>query len=551
MRGDDGWLNSLVPQQESRTVGGIDCIATCCGYGLSTSMVNIRYRMHHYGMQPAAFTRFQMIGATGLVVALGLFTASAIAADTPSGTDNIGGQWTMYDPDLYLFINDDAILARNDLYRMVHTLRRESVKPVLSPTEEEGRIDWSSTVRDPETGQLKMWYHTLEGLCRLAVSDDGFNWIRCGKALSSEDYVTNDLSVAPVGPDVDPWFRDAKFVGAVNVNEPRPGEPGGIHAVRSMDGEQFEVLFPAILPGKGDRMSIAYDSLRQEYILITRPYYGFAPGFRPIDHVAVARHRMARMWKSRDMVTWQDYGIVLRHDDNDPPDVQIHGMQCFRYGQGFLALIENMFLATSMMDVQLGYSSDGINWERVGNRESVLPLGGQGSWDSHSVVPGTNAPIPDGERILVPYTGRDFKFFVPAQFLKSDIRRQQAKGRQQAIGLATIRKDGWVSLEAGRVEGTVVTQKLPLTKPMKLELNVDCYGGYIAVDVIADAIGKYFEPVPGYEADASRMEHVDSICQPVTWGEREVVEPIAEQSCFLRFTMRQGSLFSYRWTEAD
>ena len=57
------------------------------------------------------------------------------------------------------------------------------------------------------------------------------------------------------------------------------------------------------------------------------------------------------------------------------------------------------------------------------------------------------------------------------------------------------------------------------------------------------------------EADAtaapltSRIEYVDSVCQRMVFDGREVLAPTAAGSCFLRFTLYQGSLFSYRWSE--
>ena len=53
-------------------------------------------------------------------------------------------------------------------------------------------------------------------------------------------------------------------------------------------------------------MYVMYDSVCERYLFTTRPYYGYIPGFQPIDHVEVVRHRMARMWESRDLVQWED-----------------------------------------------------------------------------------------------------------------------------------------------------------------------------------------------------------------------------------------------------
>lgn len=173
-------------------------------------------------------------------------------------------------------------------------------------------------------------------------------------------YRMSDFGVAPVGLDVDPWFQGAKFVAAAIFNEhPSPGEPEGTHFLRSMDGEHFEPRFPGAFPHKGDRMFLGHDQIKGEYLFVTRPYYCYIPGFTPISNKKVIRHRMANLWMSRDLVNWRDCGIVLRFDDDDP-DVEIHTMECFHYGQGFLALVE-IFRTIGDWEVQLACSPDGIS----------------------------------------------------------------------------------------------------------------------------------------------------------------------------------------------
>ena len=161
-------------------------------------------------------------------------------------------------------------------------------------------------------------------------------------------------------------------------------------------------------------------------------------------------------------------------------------------------------------------------------------MGAEGTWDSHWAVSTNNPPFVDGDRLLIFYTGASTKH------------GSKEKGRR-SLGLASLRKDGWVSLEAGRTEGIVVTEPLPLEEPMQLEINVDCFNGHISTEVLsmyeAQVLG-------GYKAEASRVERIDTTRHPVRWGEKFVVDPVESGRCYLRFAMTQASFFSYRWRPA-
>ena len=458
----------------------------------------------------------------------------------------------MYDPDLHLFITDDEILARRNLDRMVQTLRRESHQPVLGATGEAGDepFGYTGLTRDNQTGQFKAWICSqATGEVRLAISDDNCaTWKSAGSVDANvRNLGVGGITLLPAGPEVDDWFVGATYVGYCMFGEaPNPfgttissDQPPGIYMIRSLDGRSIDVRFPAVLPNKGDRSSMCHDEVSGEYFVVTRPYYGFIPGFTPIDHVEVVKHRMACMWRSKDLVHWDECGIVLRCDDLDPHDAQIYGFIPFRYGPMFLGFVEMYHATMERLDTQLAWSADGVRWQRVEPRRAVLPLGGEGAWDSHWVVPTNNPPFPARDRLLVPYVAAGTK-------------HGSGKRHKRGMGMASIRKDGWVSLEAGRAAGTLVTKPLPLEKPMKLELNVDCRSGHIAAEIIPldEERGNFFDVAPGYEADASRVEFVDSIRQQVTWNEKKVVAPRKEKRCAIRITMRQGSLFSFRWSEA-
>lgn len=444
----------------------------------------------------------------------------------------------MFDPDLHLFLDDSEILTRIHLPRVTQTVRRESSDPVLvadSP-EEGSAIGYACCLREADSGEYRLWYMThLEHAIRLAASRDGRAWEKQGYAFGDPlSLRVDNLSLTNTAKTVAPWFAGAKLVGVGYCPGFQNDNPSGLYLVRSLDGKRLELKMPGILPGVGDRSSLYYDDVNREYLLFSRPGLGRLPGVREGEPLW---SRVARLWKSTDLLDWTDYGVVLKADDSDPHFTEIYGLQPFRCGRGFLGLMETYHGEMERMDTQLVASDDGIVWRRVGDRTPVLPTGGEGAWDSHWVVPTFNAPIPEGDRLLVFYSGAGTK-------------HGSGNRHRRAIGLASIRKEGWISLEAGRTEGVLVTNPLPLTKPMKLEVNANCLTGYLAVEVIEAKEGCPNEPLPGYDGEAGRIESADAVRIPIRWGEKTVVAPVAAGACYLRFTMKQASFFSYRWTEA-
>ena len=442
----------------------------------------------------------------------------------------------MRDHDLHLFVDDREISLREALYHMFHPVRRESIRPVLPANgQDEGPgIGYATVVRDPQSGVFRIWYVCdVDSMVRLAVSEDGMAWERLGLAVvDGQRFLMDNLALVPVSPEADPWFSGSKLVGYGYCMGSKEDEkaPPGLHLLRSVDGERLEVKEPGILRGVGDRSSLTYDEVSGEYSLISRPS-GRTPGFRSGE---LSRVRTANLWKSRNLVDWENHGIVLKYDDLDRHDVEIYGMQPFRYGNGFLALVEVYYRGIERLESQLAFSQDGIHWERVGNRAPTIPMGGEGAWDSHWTVSTYNPPLVEGDRLLIFYLGGDTK-------------HGSAEKKRRSIGLASLRKDGWVSLEAGRTEGVLVTTPLPLKEPMELELNINCSGGYISTEVLSVEEGRENQALVGYEGEASRVEGIDTTCHPVRWRENRVVYPVESGRCYLRFGMKHASFFSYRW----
>ena len=124
-------------------------------------------------------------------------------------------------------------------------------------------------------------------------------------------------------------------------------------------------------------------------------------------------------------------------------------MVAFPYESMWLAFIGLYHKGTDeRMDIQLASSRDGRHWSRP-LRSPFLPNGPEGSFDWGVMHMAGNAPIRSGGALSIYYDG-----------LGSQHNVKLRDTRKMGIGLATLRPDGFVSLNAGPRGGLVVTRPL-------------------------------------------------------------------------------------------
>ena len=149
------------------------------------------------------------------------------------------------------------------------------------------------------------------------------------------------------------------------------------------------------------------------------------------------------------------------------------------------------------IDTSLATSRDGIEWERVLDRQTFLSLGKEGGWEDGMVRIAQNF-IVVGDEIYLYYGG--------VQGAHMDRKFAAAERRHQPmLGLATLRRDGFVSVEAGDEEGFLLTQPLVIAGN-ELHLNAECRGG-LRVEVTDDA----GVPLEGYVAALGAGNYLDTM----------------------------------------
>jgi hypothetical protein len=252
---------------------------------------------------------------------------------------------------------------------------------------------------------------------------------------------------------------------------------------------------------------------------------------------------------SPDMMQWSPWETVLEPDADDPPGTQFYGMAVFQDRGVYLGLLWVYHPNQLMVDVQLTFSRDGIHWQRAGRRHPILMYGLPDRFDSHLVL--AMQPILRGDEFQIFYLGYDAphalvynnEAYPPLTAPLPRDRQKWLTNRHTCGGLATCRRDRFVALEAGGVEGEL------LTKPFRLDggtlmLNADAAKGQILVEV-CDEAGK---PIAGLTAAHGHPLREDGVALPISWDGGKSLSSLAGQTVRLRMLVTDAKLFSFQVT---
>lgn len=448
-----------------------------------------------------------------------------------------------------LFADDYHVATKENLTRTYHAFEKHADNPLLTadrPWEGSTVYVYGTVLPAEAGGGYRMWYHSWadrEYRMLYATSTDGLAWEK--PVLGQVEYggtTANNILFRRThenhSPQVihTPWDPDSarryKLIYYEYGRTPPDFTVSGYYGMASPDGVAWADVKGAkpILEDHGDVGNFNWDPLANRYA-------GWPKKF---DEVRGYRRRCIGFSATTDFENWPATKLVLVPDEYDDRWVSadsaegahtdFYGLSAFAYESMYIGFLWVFPITDGKNDgpifVELVTSHDGEHWTRQeAPRTPILPLGPDGAWDDGMVFT-PNHPLVEGDSIKLYYGGFDVTHGV--------------KGGTAAIGLATLRKDGFASLDAGDEEGVV------LTKPVesvggRLSVNYKGATGQIRAEII-DAAGKV---IPGYEKEACTPLSGEAIDAPVIWGDRKEL-PNAHGSIQVRFTLRNASLFSFR-----
>lgn len=474
-------------------------------------------------------------------ISLGLVSLLGVAHNPAQAQQSLGdlsGPWQ-------LVVDDYLVAEMNGVSRTYHAFEKYAGNPVLLPTEpwEDSITYIYGTVLPDESGVgYRMWYHTMrpedtnnDGSNILyATSPDGINWTKPDLGIRSWHGSTanNMIFVRPGQSGITsvihtPWNVDPnRQYTLMNF------DIGGYWGAYSPDGiHTFDLPNNPVITDGGDVGQFMWDPLVQQF----RGYVKLN------SYVNGLKRRSVGLSTTASIESWPPLALILEPDTFDDRWVpagteqrtHLYGMSVFAYESMYLGFLW-IFRATDAEGYYIGpvyaelvSSRDGVNWKREeGDRPPILPLGAPGQWDDGQLYTAI-APVFDGNTLMVYYGACD------------NVHGYATKQLNCAIGLATLRKDGFVSLDAGTSGGSVSTKSLVgVSSP--LHVNHQASGGWLKVEVL-DANGQI---IPGYGENDCIPLQSDSVDQVVTWQTHTEL-PAGVSPIRLRFIMQNASLYSF------
>ena len=486
-----------------------------------------------------------------------------------------------------LFIDDYIVDDRTGVSRVLNPAQKHPDSPLLS-AEREWESATSMSVltafqdasRDDEgEGCFRMWYTAPSGVC-YATSPDGLEWKRPLLDLvdfrgSRQNNLLQGLTEPTNGIVYSPEMVGLEFPEKYYKSLCR--EKDGWAVYYSGDGlswtpwEGNPVLTAPLL---GDVCATGKSSERFPkgifYKKAPPPKYLAFPQLR----VRVGRFERRCVgfsgcpmtfpdtftkWENTSLVLapdplddeWADERLaaaseVLRFDSPGEHRAEFLGLAGFRYAGLFLGFLWVLNVSgdwkpsvdgdqvdqDGVAEVQLVSSRDFIHWQRIGDREPVIPLGAPGAWDSAQTYT-ANYPCTVGDEIWIYYTGRGFGRAGPA-----------SGSPLAGVGLAKWRLDGFVSLDGGETEG-VLTTKLMRFAGTELAINAQAKGGSVRVEIR----DRESRPIEGFRATDCDAFSGDSLRHIVAWQGRSDLSTLRGEPIRLRLYLKRAKLYSLVFAE--
>jgi hypothetical protein len=446
-----------------------------------------------------------------------------------------------------LFV-DDFLIEPNSLRRTFHAAQYYSEEPVLKP-EQPWEMDGVSgdypmptamvfsdgVWYDPQDRLFKLWY--MGGHNRstcYATSTDGIHWEK------------PSLDVVPGTNIVNTLWRDSNTVW-LDLDEKDPARRYKMFAshMAGKDKCALALFFSAdgihwgeqVADGglMGDRSTAFYNPFRKVWVYsIKDTYYDRRRRYQENPDVVAGLN-----WNYREPPLWVGMDRLDYWREGEVEYPQLYNLDAVAYESLMIGLF-SLWHGPGGHDrpkpneVGIGFSRDGFHWYRP-FREAFVPISDKpGAWNFGNVQSAGGCCLVVGDKLHFYVSGRSG---IPGS--------DSNTSGTCSTGLATLRRDGFASMDVGEEEQRLTTRPL-LFHGNRLFVNADCPDGELRVEVLD--IDR--NPVAPYTRDECNPVQADTTRAAVTWKNATDLSAVAGKPVRLRFHLRKGSLYSF-WVTPD
>lgn len=461
----------------------------------------------------------------------------------------------------YLFVDDSWISSSYAVNREMHVPVKAAENPlVVADKPWEGGVNCFGTVLYDE-GKFRMWYQIYNGkekkdlrfatMVGYAESTDGIKWTKPELGLFEyKGNKNNNITLTS-------WGSSDLYSPAV-VKDMKETNPARRYKMLYWDAMSDENVkkdhspFPlgknvpgwTALDGEGFFAAFSADGIHWEKYG-TQPVFTCAcdassvmqnedGSFSAYFKMSVKDDRHFReigKATSTDFMHWSEPQIILSPDWKDAHGTEFYGLSVTEYYKNFIGLIWMYYNSPDDkgMDIQIATSRDGKSWERAADRKVLLTMGNKGEWDAGGLIPASQlivAPKAAEDKIYLYYGGTTTRH--------DDSR---AYHRENSIGLATLRIDGFASMDAKLFKGYLITNPIKLSG--NLFINADAKHGFINIEILDAKTKKIIAASKNYENFDNTKLKIDWSSSPDTYTNKDVL---------LKFNLKKASLYSF-WFE--
>ena len=262
-----------------------------------------------------------------------------------------------------------------------------------------------------------------------------------------------------------------------------------------------------------------------------------------LDNPHLMNKRRVFMTNSNSLLETPSLREMLVPDDTeDNLDDEFYCMPIIRIGDMFIGFLNVLHGVDNTMNVQLLYSRNAFDWKRVERGRPFLDVDEQ-SWDKYLVEIGNSVVFRD-DAIYIYYGASACHHDWWMWGEKEGLDMSDTPGvSDTAMGLATLRPEGFVSIDSTVRPGLLLTRPF-VSHGSQLRVNVQCEpNGNFEVE-LTDADDQV---IPGYERSACDTFTGDAPRHVVTWGGKsQLPRAVLAKGAKLRFFSHHASIYAFQ-----